>query len=74
MIKKHIEKARCHRISESLGTKPLFHVIANQFKAAEAWVLKKFFRVFVTTSSSHFCCVNVVVISEFTSLKGAIHD
>ena len=35
-----IEKARCRRISGSFGRKPLFHVIARQFKVAEAWVLE----------------------------------
>ena len=36
-IQKISEKARCHRISGSFGRKPLFHVIASQFKVAEAW-------------------------------------
>ena len=38
-IYRNTEKARCHRISGSFGRKPLFHVIASQFKVAEAWVL-----------------------------------
>ena len=40
-IKTHtIEKARCHRISGCFGSKPLFHVIASQFKVAAAWELE----------------------------------
>ena len=35
-IYRNIEKA----IIFQGGTKPLFHVIASQFKAAEAWVLE----------------------------------
>ena len=38
-IYKHIENTRCHCISRSFGKKPLFHVIASQFKVAEGWVL-----------------------------------